>query len=68
MPVSKRSVDTLWLSVFRYSKAGKIHPKDRRSREAIISPAGKLLTDAVDAARERLARRLLADWDTNEID
>ena len=34
---------------------------DARVRAAIITPRGKAMTDAVDAARERRARALLAD-------
>ena len=41
---------------------------DRRVREASITPAGKIATDAVDAARERMALLLFQDWATDEFD
>ena len=41
---------------------------DRRVREAAITPAGKTATDAVDAARERMATALFADWSTEDFD
>ena len=41
---------------------------DRRVREAAITPAGKVATDAVDAARERMAMTLFRDWSTQEFD
>lgn len=42
--------------------------QDRRVREAIIAPKGKLMTDAVDAARDRIGNSILGDWDINDID
>ena len=42
--------------------------QDRRVREAIIAPKGKLMTDAVDAARDRIGNSILGDWDMNDID
>ena len=35
---------------------------DRRINEAVITPLGRTLTDALDAARLRLAAPLLAKW------
>ena len=42
--------------------------QDRRVREAVIAPKGKLMTDAVDAARDRIGNSILGDWDMNDID
>jgi DNA-binding MarR family transcriptional regulator len=42
--------------------------EDRRVREAIITPQGKVATDAVDAARERMAARLFATWPREDFD
>jgi DNA-binding MarR family transcriptional regulator len=42
--------------------------KDRRVREAVIAPKGKALTDRIDAARERMAARLFADWDAADLE
>lgn len=41
---------------------------DRRIREAAITPQGKLATDAVDAARERMALGLFRDWSRGDFD
>jgi DNA-binding MarR family transcriptional regulator len=41
---------------------------DRRVREAIVTPEGKAMTDAVDAARVRLGRIIFAKWDQHDID
>ncbi len=41
---------------------------DRRVREAVIAPAGKAMTDRIDAARERILRRGFADWPAGDID
>lgn len=41
---------------------------DKRVREAAITPAGKTATDAVDAARERMALTLFQDWSAEEFD
>jgi DNA-binding MarR family transcriptional regulator len=40
---------------------------DRRVREAVISDAGKALTDKIDAARERMAREILQTWDEQDF-
>jgi DNA-binding MarR family transcriptional regulator len=41
---------------------------DRRIREAIVTQEGKAMTDAVDAARERMGRVIFATWDQHDID
>ena len=41
---------------------------DRRVREAVIAPKGKVMTDAVDAARDRLGRAIFASWEAQDID
>ncbi|CAN7665010.1 MarR family winged helix-turn-helix transcriptional regulator [Rhizobium rhizogenes] len=41
---------------------------DRRVREAIIAPKGKIMTDAVDGARDRIGGAILESWDANDID
>ena len=42
--------------------------QDRRVREAVIAPKGKLMTDAVDAARDRIGSSILGAWEINDID
>jgi DNA-binding MarR family transcriptional regulator len=41
---------------------------DARVRAAVITPKGKAMTDALDAARERRARELFADWSEPDVD
>lgn len=41
---------------------------DRRVREAIVTPKGKVMTDAVDAARERLGRAIFAKWEQQDFE
>src|SRR3984957_19933877 len=41
---------------------------DRRVRAAVIAPKGKAMTDAVDAARDRIGREIFSTWDTDDID
>jgi DNA-binding MarR family transcriptional regulator len=41
---------------------------DRRVREAVITPQGKIATDAVDAARGRMALELFGDWGQDDFD
>jgi DNA-binding MarR family transcriptional regulator len=41
---------------------------DRRIRQAIVTPKGKAMTDAVDAARERIGRAIFATWEERDID
>jgi DNA-binding MarR family transcriptional regulator len=40
---------------------------DRRVREAVVTPKGKAMTDAVDAARERFGRVIFQDWDERDV-
>lgn len=41
---------------------------DARVRAAVITPKGKVMTDAVDVARERKARELFVEWSESDID
>jgi DNA-binding MarR family transcriptional regulator len=40
---------------------------DKRFRAAAITAKGRALTDALDAARERLAAQLLANWSKKDL-
>jgi DNA-binding MarR family transcriptional regulator len=42
--------------------------KDRRIRETAIAAKGKAMTQAVDAARERVGRRIFRTWDRRDVD
>jgi len=41
---------------------------DRRMHQAVIAPRGKAMTDAVDAARDRLGRAIFATWTADDLD
>ena len=67
-----RDYTTVSRQVARLEELGLVgrrgNPADRRVREAEITPQGKLATDAVDAARERMAHRLFADWSRDDFE
>jgi DNA-binding MarR family transcriptional regulator len=46
----------------------KLDAKDRRTRETAVTAKGKAMTQAVEAARERIGRRILSTWDARDID
>ena len=41
---------------------------DRRVREAVVTRKGRGMTDAVDAARERMGRAIFEQWKPGEMD
>ena len=45
-----------------------VNPRDRRIRKAVITAKGKVMTQAVDAARERLGRRIFKSWSPHDIE
>jgi DNA-binding MarR family transcriptional regulator len=40
---------------------------DRRTRRAVVSPAGKAMTERIDGARDAMLRAIFAGWDPAEI-
>ncbi|WP_339779563.1 MarR family transcriptional regulator [uncultured Thalassospira sp.] len=40
---------------------------DKRVRHAIIAPAGKQMTDAIDRARERIGQAIFNQWDEHDL-
>jgi DNA-binding MarR family transcriptional regulator len=46
----------------------RVGTADRRVREAVIAPKGKAMTDALDAARDRMGRAIFSAWETQDID
>lgn len=40
---------------------------DRRIHEAVVTPEGKALTDALDAARDRLGRTFFSKWSKRDF-
>lgn len=47
--------------------ARRIHRRDARIREAVLTAKGRAMTKSLGRARERLVRSLLAEWDEREI-
>lgn len=41
---------------------------DRRVREAIVTPEGRKMADAVDAAREKIGRAIFSEWSENDFE
>jgi DNA-binding MarR family transcriptional regulator len=48
--------------------ARRTSPADRRVNEAVVTDRGRAMTDAIDAARERLAASILAAWSEQDLD
>jgi DNA-binding MarR family transcriptional regulator len=67
-----RDYTTISRQVGRLDQLGLVERResvsDRRIREAVVTPAGKAMTDRIDAARERLTRLVFETWDPHEID
>ena len=40
---------------------------DRRINEAVVTPQGKAMTDALDAARDRLGRTFFSNWSEQDF-
>ncbi|WP_394789299.1 MarR family winged helix-turn-helix transcriptional regulator [Rhodoferax sp.] len=41
---------------------------DRRIREAVVTKAGKAMTDRVDAARERIGQAIFSTWEAQDVE
>ncbi|WP_211275902.1 MarR family winged helix-turn-helix transcriptional regulator [Thalassospira mesophila] len=42
-------------------------PTDKRVHHAVIAPAGKKMTDAIDRARERIGQAIFDQWDEHDL-
>lgn len=42
-------------------------PQDRRVRAVMITDKGRAMTDALDAARQKILEGLLAEWKTEDV-
>lgn len=40
---------------------------DRRIREAVVTPKGKTMTDAVDLARDHMGRSIFSSWEEQDV-
>ncbi len=66
-----RNYTTVSRQLARLEKLGLVErcqAADRRVHEAVLSPKGREVTDRVDAAREKFARAVFAQWDEAEVD
>lgn len=66
-----RDYTTVSRQVSKLESLGLVRRKegaeDRRVREASVTAKGKVMTDAVDAARLRMARSLFVNWEEKEV-
>ncbi len=67
-----RDYTTVSRQVARLEELGLVSRRagltDRRMREAVITPQGKVATDAVDVARERMALTMFREWSHSDFD
>jgi len=47
--------------------ARQVNGQDARIKEAVITAKGRVMTSALDRAREKIITSLLADWDKQEV-
>jgi DNA-binding MarR family transcriptional regulator len=47
--------------------ARRVNAQDARIKEAVITAKGRVMTSALDRAREKIITSLLADWDKQEV-
>jgi DNA-binding MarR family transcriptional regulator len=66
-----RDYTTVSRQVSRLEEMGLVEREvladDRRVRKVAITAKGKAMTDRVDAARERLARKVFAEWPRQDV-
>ena len=67
-----RDYTTVSRQVSRLEQLGLVDRRDRSAdrptREATLTPQGRRATEAVDAARERLALKMFRDWSRKDYD
>jgi DNA-binding MarR family transcriptional regulator len=47
--------------------ARRVNGRDARIKEAVLTQKGRVMTNALDGAREKLVTSLLAKWDPREV-
>lgn len=66
-----RDYTTVSRQVSRLEELGLVRREpnsvDRRVRKVAITPGGKKMTDRVDAAREKLGRKILDSWEPKDV-
>ena len=69
---SGRDYTTVSRQVSRLETQGLVERRadenDARVRAVAVTAKGQAMTDALDAARERMARAMFADWSASEVD
>ena len=45
----------------------QVNAQDARIKEAVITEQGRVMTRALDGAREKLFKAVLADWDSQDV-
>ena len=67
-----RDYTTVSRQVSRLESQGLVERRadenDARVRAVVVTAKGQTMTDALDAARERMARAMFADWSESEVD
>ena len=67
-----RDYTTVSRQVARLQALGLVNRRtgqaDRRVSEAVVTPRGKTVTDAIDGARERLILELFGGWSQHDFD
>jgi len=67
-----RDYTTVSRQVSRLESQGLVerrpHGNDARVRAVAVTPKGQTMTDALDAARERMVRAMFADWRKSDVD
>jgi len=67
-----RDYTTVSRQVSRLESQGLVerraHEKDARVRAVVVTARGQAMTDALDAARERMARAMFDGWSESEVD
>lgn len=67
-----RDYTTVSRQVSKLESLGLVHRQesvlDRRIRLAVVTSAGKVMTDRVDKARTRMAKTMFATWEQQDID
>jgi DNA-binding MarR family transcriptional regulator len=66
-----RDYTTVSRQVAKLEELGLVHRsagrEDKRVREAVVTTAGKAVTEKIDAARERMGLEVFGSWEPGEI-
>jgi DNA-binding MarR family transcriptional regulator len=66
-----RDYTTVSRQVARLEELGLVDrresPADKRVREAVVTADGEAMTDLVDAARDKIGRKIFKTWDAGDV-